>query len=145
MKAFFKSKALLRNAIKLKEISHNHSWLIKNKDFNHANYGIVVFSHHRDVKVALDDLRNAGVSHDGIILIGRNARRYSWCPRLMIDSYFDPAKFDFNQIAKEFFWRLFQQGKYLALIAGDKYQVNSVSKIMGRRPGHSEVWYFKSL
>ena len=145
MKAFFKSKALLRNATKLKEISHNHSLLIQNKHDNHATYGIVVFSHHRDVKVALDDLRNAGVSQDGIILIARNARRYSWYPRLMINSYFDPEKFNFNQIAQEFFLRLFQRGKYLVLIAGDKYEVNSVSKIMGRRPGHSEVWHFQAL
>lgn len=145
MKAFFKSKALLRNATKLKEISHNHSLSIQNKNASYGNYGIVVFSHHRDVKVALDDLRNAGVSHDEIILIARNARRYSWYPTLMIDSYFDSEKFNFNQIAQEFFLRLFQRGKYLVLIAGDKYQVNSVSKIMGRRPGHSEVWHFESL
>lgn len=145
MKAFFKSKALLRNTTKLKDISHNHSLLIQNENENQASYGIVVFSHHRDVKVALDDLRNAGVSHDEIILIARNARRYSWYPRLLIDSYFDPEKFNFNQVAQEFFLRLFQRGKYLVLIAGDKDEVNSISKIMGRRPGHSEVWHFESL
>lgn len=143
MKAFFKTKALLRNAIGLQEISHNHNLLIQNRNIRNSTYAVIVFAHHRDVKVALDDLENAGFSDDGITLIARNAKRYSWGSKLTINNYFNQDKFDFNQVAQEFFLRLFQRGKYLILIAGNQDDVNAASSIMGRRQGHAEVWHFE--
>ncbi|MEM8674760.1 MAG: hypothetical protein AAGF83_12930 [Cyanobacteria bacterium P01_G01_bin.67] len=144
MKAFFKSKALLSKTTKLKELPSKNSLLIQSENAVNSNYAVIVFAHHRDVKVALDDLDNAGFSCDWISLIARKAKRHTWYPELIINDYFEPAKFDFNQIAQEFFLRLFQRGKYLVLVTGNKYDVNSASKIMARRPGHSEVWYFQS-
>ncbi|MEM8723610.1 MAG: hypothetical protein AAGE84_30745 [Cyanobacteria bacterium P01_G01_bin.39] len=145
MKAFFKPKALLGSITKLGELSGKSNLLIKSESASNSNYAVVVFAHHRDVKVALDDLDNAGFSHDWISLIARKAKRHSWYPELKVNDDFEPAKFNFNQIAQEFFCRLFQRGKYLVLIEGDKYDVNSVSKIMARRQGHAEAWYFQSL
>ena len=140
MKAFFKPKALLPITRKSPEISPRHSVSIHNKNDYDSTYTVVVYSHHRDVKVALDDLHNAGFSNDAITLIAHNARRYSWNYQLMINNYFDLNKFDFNHIAQEFFLRLFQKGKYLVLIKGEKADVNAISKIMARRDGHAEAW-----
>ena len=144
MKTFCKSKVLLGNSIKLRELSGNNSLLTASNNTSNSNYAVVVFNHHRDVKVALDDLENFGLTCDGISLIARKADRYSWHPDLKINDYFESAKFNFNQIAQEFFCRLFQRGKYLVLITGNQDDVSFTSKIMGRRPGHSEVWYFQS-
>lgn len=134
MKGFFKPKILLSKTQKLPVTPLNH----------HLNYAVVVFSHHRDVQVALDDLDNFGLSHDSIVLIAQNVRRYSWSPKLEINNYFAPEKFDFNHIAQEFFLRLFQRRKYLVLITGNSEQVNVISKIMARRHGHAEAWLFES-
>lgn len=142
MKAFFKPKALLYSTTKLRDIFHSNV-SIPHQNYSNSTCAVVVFSHHRDVKVAFDDLDNAGLASDGVTLVAHNARRYFWDCDLIINNYFDSEKFAFNQIAQEFFSRLFQRGKYLALITGDKYDVNTISKIMARRQGHAEAWHFK--
>lgn len=145
MKTFCKSKVLRDNSIKLRELSGNNSPLTASKNTSKSNYAVVVFNHHRDVKVALDDLENVGLTCDGISLIARKAHRHAWHPELEINNYFESVEFNFNQIAQEFICRLFQRGKYLVFITGNQDDVNFTSKIMGRRPGHSEVWYFQSV
>lgn len=134
MKEFFRSDTLLRNTQKSLAISHHRN----------LTYAVVVFSHHRDVQVALDDLDNVGLSYESIVLIAQNAKRYLWSPELKVNNHFAPEKFDFNHIAQEFFLRLFQRRKYLVLITGNPENVNLISKIMARRYGHSEAWLFES-
>lgn len=134
IKGFFRPKTLLGKTYKLPANPLN----------NHLTYAVVVFSHHRDVQVALDDLDNFGLSYDSFVLIAQNAQRYTWSPQLQIDNYFAPEKFDFNQIAQEFFLRLFKRKKYLVLITGNSKQVNAISKIMARRHGHAEAWHFEA-
>jgi len=145
MKTFFKPEVLFQHNTKLPAIFHNHRLLIQNENDSNTTYAVVVFSHHRDAKVAFDDLDNAGLSYNSLVLIARNAERYTWRHELRINDYFEPQKFDFNQIAQEFFSRLFQKGKYLVLISGEKSEVNTVAKIMSHRHGHSEVWHFLSF
>ena len=100
-----------------------------------------VFSHHRDVKVALEELEDAGFPSNLIMLIARNCQRYSWSPAVTTSNYFSEETFSFNQIAQSFFQRLFQRGKYLLLITGNQSDLSSAGSIMGRRRGHSEVWH----
>lgn len=145
MRVFFNPKALLPITRKLPQIPTDHNLLIQNKQGHNLTYAVVVYSHHRDVKVALDDLKNAGFATDDMILIAHNARRYSWNHQLMFNDYFDLKKFDFNHIAQEFFLRLFQKGKYLVLVTGEKADVKAISKIMARRDGHAEAWNFESF
>ena len=142
MKTFFKP---LSSKNKFEAVSHNVR-LIQNKHDGDVNSAVVVFSHHRDVKVALDDLKDAGFGYsDRLLLMARNAERYSWHRQLTIYNYFDVEEFDCSHADKDFFWRLFQRGKYLLLISGTRYDINSVTKTVARRRGHAEVWHFEEL
>ena len=143
MKAFFKPKALLNDSTKLRGISHHSTQLISSKRNSNSTYAVVAFSHHRDVKVALDDLQHTGFSSDYMVLVARNIQRHSWCSKLITNNYFDAEKFDFGEAAQEFFSRLFSKGKYLVLISGKEYDVNYAAKVMGRRQDRSEVWRFE--
>ena len=138
-----KPKALLNDTTKLKAISHHSCQLIREKRNSSSIYAVVVFSHHRDVKVALDDLRNTGFSSDYIVLVARNVQRHLWCSRLITNNYFDAEKFDFGKVAQKFFAQLFNRGKYLILISGKQHDVNYAAKVMGRRKDHVEVWCFE--
>ena len=114
----------------------------RNRASDHHSYAVVVFSHHRDVKVALEELSCAGFSSDCLTLIARHAKRLNYSG-LVTKSCFDPKQFDFNQIAQDFFSRLFKRGKYLVLINGGEYDVNAASKIVSRRQNHAKVWHFE--
>ena len=147
MIAFFKPRALFSGTAKFRD--NNISLSTVQNNSQHSNYitnntnAVVVFSHHRDVKVALDELSDAGLSNDYMTLITRHAQRCLWNSELAIDSCFNTQRFAFNQVAQEFFRRLFQRGKYLVLITGSKQDVNVASKIMSRRRDHAEVWFFE--
>lgn len=142
MIAFFRPRALFTSTVKFRENKNKSLLSVQNNSKYQATNAVVLFSHHRDVKVALGELSDAGFSSDNLTLIARHARRYSWNPELIVNSYFDVAKFGFNQVALEFFRQLFQKGKYLVLITGSKQDVSVASKIMSRRQDHSEAWYF---
>ena len=142
MKTFLTPQTLLFEN-KSPAVSDN-SRLIQKNDGNLAN-AVIIFSHHRDVRVALDDFKNAGFSCDRLILMARNAERYSWHRELTAYNYFDVEEFDCSQADRDFFWQLFQKGKYLLLISATEYDVNSATKIVARRRGHAEVWHFEEL
>ena len=142
MKVFFKPKVLRDNAKSRASSSHSPQ-LIPPKCHSNSTYAVVAFSHHRDVKVALDDLRHTGFSSDYIVLVARNIQRHSWCSKLITNSYFDAEKFDFGKAAQEFFSQLFSNGKYLVLISGKEHDVNYAAKVMGRRQKRAKVWCFE--
>ena len=142
MIAFFRPQALFTDLAILKETKHKTLLPNNNKANDSHSHAVVVFSHHRDVKVALEELSYAGFSSDCLTLIARHAQRLD-CSGLVIKSCFDPKQFDFNQIAQDFFSRLFKRGKYLVLIDGGKYDVNAASKIASRRQNHAKVWHFE--
>lgn len=143
MKTFFRPQTLLFENNRFEAVSRN-ARLIQKNDGNLAN-AVVVFSHHRDVRVALDDFRNAGLISDRLILMARNAGRYSWHRELTAYNYFDVEEFNCSQADRDFFSRLFQRRKYLLLISGTEYDVDSASRIVARRRGHAEVWHFEEL
>jgi hypothetical protein len=122
----------------------DNSRLIQKNDGNLTN-AVIVFSHYRDVRVALDDFRDAGMICDRLILMARNAGRYSWHRQLTIYNYFDVEEFNRSQADRDFFWQLFQKGKYLLLISGTEYDVDSATRIVARRRGHAEVWHFEEI
>ena len=141
MELFFKPWVLLHSTTECKTIPNSDRWSTQNK-FNSDSSRIVgVFSHHRDVKVALEELTEAGFPSSLITLIARNCQRYSWLPTVNTNEYFDEKTFSFNRVAREFFQRLFQRGKFLLLITGDEQDLSYASSIIGRRRGHSEVWH----
>jgi hypothetical protein len=141
MIAFFRPRALVTELVKLtKPINQNLAVVQKNR--SNETRAVVVFSHHRDLKVALDELRDAGFSDDWLTLMTRDVQRCSWCAELMTKNYFDAEKFDFNQVARDFFFKLFRRGKYLVLISGNERDVDAASKIMSRRQNHAQVWQF---
>ena len=134
MTAFFKPKALLSDTVKSKKIEKNGS---------NSTHVVGVFSHHRDAKVALEELKDAGFPSNWITLFARDFRRYSWSPGLTIHNCFNEETFNFDRISQHFFRRLFQRGKYLVLVTGNGNDVNSAGIIMGRRRNHSKVWLVK--
>ena len=144
MKTFFRPQTLLFENNRFEAVSYN-ARLIQNKCEGDVANAVIVFSHHRDVRVALDDFRNAGLISDRLILMARNAGRYSWHRELTAYNYFDVEEFDCIQADKDFFWQLFQKGKYLLLISGTRYDVDSATRIVARRRGHAEVWHFEEL
>lgn len=99
-----------------------------------------VFSHHRDVKVALEELTEAGYPISLVKLIARNCQQYSWLPEIDTYDSFDDDAFAGNRTAQNFFQKLFKRGKYLLLVAANRQELSSVSSIVGRR-GHSEIWH----
>ena len=109
---------------------------------NQKHRAVAVFSHHRDVKVALDDLECSGFSHDSLTLIGRQARRCVDYSELVISSSFDDYGFSLSPAIKKFL-RLFKRGKYLLLVNGSEHDVNAASKIISRRRNRAEVWRFE--
>lgn len=100
-----------------------------------------VFSHYRDVKVALEELLEAGFPTSMIKLTARNCQHHSWLAEVTTNNYFDESTFNCDRAARKFFRRLFQRGKYLMLVTGNEHDVTYASSIMGRRRGHSEVWH----
>ena len=144
MKTFFKPQTILFGNNRFEAVSYNPRLIQDRRDNDLAN-AVVVFSHHRDVRVALDDFRNAGLISDRLILMARNAGRYSWHRELTAYNYFDLEEFNCSQADRDFFWRLFQRGKYLLLISGTRYDVDSATRIVARRRGHAEVWHFEQL
>ena len=107
------------------------------------NLEVGVFSSHRDVKVAIEELLEAGIERDRFTIIARNWRDRDWLEDLTVYDYFDEQLFGTNSNCQHFFQRLFRRGKYLLSIAGDTKDV-SASAIMSRRRGHAEVWIFKN-
>jgi hypothetical protein len=141
MIALFRPRALVTELVKLTKPINQNLAVVQNNLCNETR-AVVVFSHHRDLKVALDELRDAGFSDDWLTLMTRDVQRCSWCAELMTKNYFDAEKFDFNQVAQDFFFKLFRRGKYLVLISGNERDVDAASKIMSRRQNHAQVWQF---
>ena len=138
MKVFFKPDILL-NTAEYQTLTSDR-WLTRNKTDSDLSRIVGVFSHHRDVKVALEELTEAGFSTNLVTLIARNCQRHSWLSKVNTRDYFNDD-FSFNRATNDFFQRLFQRGKYLLLIAGDEPDLSYASSIIGRRRGHSKVWY----
>lgn len=132
MKTFLDSHTSLSSTLE--------SGKIEKSDQN-ATHLVGVFSHHRDVKVALEELRDEGFPTNLVTLIARNCQRYSWLPEVTTIGYFNQEVFSFNQVAQNFFQRLFRRGKYLVLVRVNEQDVNSAGSIMGRRRGHAEIWH----
>jgi len=143
MLSFFQPEALFTGKAQFKKISHKN--LLSAKHKSNKNRAVVVFAHHRDVKVALDELNYAGFSYDSLTLIARQAQRCLDDSGLITNSYFDPQKFDFNQVSQKFFLRLFKRGKYLVLVKASEHDVNAASKIMSCRRDRAEVWRFEQF
>ncbi|MEL6579990.1 MAG: hypothetical protein AAFQ14_09575 [Cyanobacteria bacterium J06621_12] len=143
MIAFFRPKALFAGTTTFKETTNRNFLSVKHCVSCNYTYAVVVFSHHRDVKVAVDELNCAGFSNDCLTLVARHAQKRLGDLELASNSYFDAQKFNFNQIAQEFFSRLFKKGKYLVLIKGSNKDVRIASKIISRRRDHAEAWLFE--
>lgn len=110
----------------------------KQSDLTHE---VGVFSHHRDVRVAVEELQEAGFSLSEITLIARRWRS-DWLRNLNIYNSFDEESFGSNEAAQNFFQKLFQRGKYLLLLTGKENEMNAAGAIMGRRQAHAKVWQF---
>lgn len=100
-----------------------------------------VFRHHRDAKVALEDLRDAGFPLNWIKLISRNCWRYDWLAGLHTCDRFDGKFFDTSDSCWQFFLRLFQRGKYLIAIEAPSNSLHYAEAILSRRRGHGKVWH----
>lgn len=118
--------------------------IISNTSNTSCDRIVGVFSHHRDVKVALEELLEAGFPTSTIELTARNCQRHSWLLEVATNNYFDEETFSCDRAARKFFQRLFQRGKYLMLVTGNERDVTHASSIIGRRRGHSEVWHCRS-
>jgi hypothetical protein len=141
MKTLIEPQKLLSNTIWLQKRESSNCLSLHKNDLN-STHLMGVFSHYRDAKVALEELEEAGFVLNKITLVARNYWRYHWRNELTVSECFDEELFGSNQVVRYFFQRLYQRGKYLLLFPGKKNDVSFVGAIMGRRQGHSEVWYF---
>lgn len=110
----------------------------KQSDLTHE---VAVFNHYRDVKVAVEDLQEAGFPLSEITLIARRWRS-DWLRNLTIYNSLDETSFSLDEAAQNFFQKLFQRGKYLLLLTGRENEMNAAGVIMGRRQAHVKVWQF---
>ncbi|WP_052055586.1 hypothetical protein [Myxosarcina sp. GI1] len=100
-----------------------------------------VFLHHRDAKVALQDLQDAGFPLKWITLISQNCWQYSWLKGLRTCDRFNKHFFNSSDKSWQFFQRLFQRGKYLIAIEAPSNSLRCAEAILSRRRGHGEVWH----
>ncbi len=133
MTAFLTPTTWLFNSVKSDSVTKINS---------KSTHVVGVLSNHRDVKVALEELQDAGYPAHWITLFARDIRGYSWSPELIIYDCWNEKSFDFAGNAQYFFRRLFQRRKYLILVAANGSNVNSAGKIIGRRRKYARVWYF---
>ena len=103
MKAFLESKASLSDTVKLEKAKNNNYLFSIENNSSKLTHAVGVFSHHRDVKVALEELRDTGFPLNWITLIARDCWRYSWSPGLSIYNYCDEGTLSFNQNSQHFF------------------------------------------
>lgn len=133
MTAFLTPTTWLFNSVKSERVE---------KSGSKSTHIVGVFSNHRDAKVALEELQEAGYPPHWIVLFTRNDRRNFWSPKLNINDCWDEKTFNFAGNSQDFFRQLFQRRKYLILVAGNGSNVNSAGKIMSRRCKYAKVWYF---
>jgi hypothetical protein len=101
-----------------------------------------VFFHHRDVKVALEDLTEIGFPVNKISLIARDCKRYNWNDNLQICDRFDNNLLKLPEALINLLQSYFNRGKYLTIVSGTKADVEIASAVLNRRPKHAKVWHF---
>ena len=124
--------------VRVKEPKSDRESIKANSELTHE---VGVFINHRDVRVAIEELQEAGFSLDEITLIARRWR-YGWLGDLVICDRFEAASFGSNETAQNFFNKMFHKGKYLLLLKGKANEMNCAGAIMSRRRGHADVWQF---
>ena len=140
MKTLIRPQALL-SIVRTKASKTN---LVPFTDNVCSNIEVGVFSSHRDVKVAIEELLEAGIKSDRFTLVARNWQERHWLNDLTIYNYFNEHLFGTSIVCQNFFQKLFRQGKYLLLIPTDTKDAERIGAIVSRRRGHVEVWYFKN-
>ena len=119
------------------------SRLLAYSNSDRSTKAVVVFNHHRDVRVALDELYDAGFSTDCLTLISRRSLKYMDRVEIATSSNLNLEKFNFDRQSQEFFSRLSDRGKYLILITGSHSDIKAASKIVSRRRHRTQIWHFK--
>jgi hypothetical protein len=109
---------------------------------NSYQKAIGVFFHHRDVKVALEDLTEIGFPVSKISLIARDCKQYNWNDSLQISDRFDNNLLKLPEALIHLLQSYFNRGKYLTIVSGTKADVEIASAILNRRPKHARVWHF---
>ena len=132
------AKALLSNDVEV--ICHSNSSITKNTNVS-INSQVGVFASYQDVKVAIEELLEAGFSCDRVTLVASHVGHHNWLNGLTTYDSFPEELFSANDIDRHFFQRLFHRGRYLLLVAGENKDLKLAGTIMGRRRGHAEVWY----
>jgi len=98
---------------------------------------IAVFCHHRDAKVALEELKRAGIPLAWVTLIAHNCQRHQWLPGITICDRFEET------LCRQFFFKYFQKGNYLVTVEGTDDAIRYAAQILSRRRKHSEVWFLQ--
>lgn len=132
MSALLMSKMSVSDTVESAKIKSNSDSSIR---------AIGVFSNHRDAKVALQELKEAGFPCQWMALFARSSQRYSWHPNLMVHNCFDATAFKCDRHSQAFLQRLFQRGKFLLLVTGNVRDIDSAGKIISRRPNYAKFWH----
>lgn len=138
--AFSNPGSLLINVVGIRRNAQPSRLLACSKS-DRSTKAVVVFHHHRDVKVALDELSLAGFSQDCLTLMSRRTQKYRGHSYLTADGNFDMEKLNFEGVEREFLRRLFQRGKHLVIITGSHSDIKAASKIVSRRRNRTQIWH----
>ncbi|BAZ46157.1 hypothetical protein NIES4102_31860 [Chondrocystis sp. NIES-4102] len=111
------------------------------KSNNSYRQAVGIFSHHRDVKVALEELREVGFPLNKINLIARNYQKHDWNYGLEICDRPDFNLFKLPTFLIPVLQSYFNKGKYLAIVSGTQADIKMAGSILARRPKHAKVWH----
>ena len=128
-----------KDIFKAEEKNSGRDLLLKER--SNPTLEIAVFNHYRDVKVAVEELQEAGFGLSEITLIARRWRS-DWLRNLTIYNNLEDISFGLDEAGQNFFQKLFQRGKYLLLLTGRENEMNAAGAIMERRQAHAKVWQF---
>ena len=114
---------------------------IKHPPKHRTTSAVGVFFHHRDVKVALEELAEINFPLNKVSIIARDGKQYNWNDdRLKICSRFNANLLELPESLRYLLHHYFNRRRYLVLVSGVETEIKIASKILSRRPKHCEVW-----
>lgn len=99
-----------------------------------------VFVHPRDAKVALSQLREAGLPLSWMALMARDSFRHQWMPGLTVGDRFDSQWLGPSEGWHRVFSKYYRRGHYLLVVRGTRDAIRYAETLLSCRRGPSQIW-----